>query len=254
MKPPAFQFYPDDFLGGTVTMSNCERGLYISLLCIQWSKGVVSKSDIDRIATPSFTGDVAIVIGKFKELEQGVFQNERLEKERKKQTEYRDACSSAGKSGASKRWGRHGHPNQTPLLKNGSPSPSPITLSKRESIPPVPVASIVEVWNSAEGLKSCLKISNSRKRSIESRLKEPFFVANWKSAIDRVAKSRFCTGTNDRGWKANIDWFTKPDTVIKIMEGAFDNNGKPSGQSSLEGTIQGTLLRDAERAVERALR
>lgn len=140
MKPPAFQFYPDDFLGGTVTMNNAERGLYISLLCIQWSRGSVSQADIDRIATPSFSGDVAIVIDKFKVGKDGLFRNERLESERKKQTSYRESCSKSGKAGAYKRWGRHkgrhSHPTDSPMAKNGSPSPIS-DLRSPDLVPPV---------------------------------------------------------------------------------------------------------------------
>ena len=32
-KAPAFQFYADDFIGGTITMSHEERGLYVLALC-----------------------------------------------------------------------------------------------------------------------------------------------------------------------------------------------------------------------------
>src|SRR6478752_824536 len=50
MKPPAFQFYADDFLGGTLTMTLEERGLYITLLCLQWSKGFVTEDDLSALA------------------------------------------------------------------------------------------------------------------------------------------------------------------------------------------------------------
>lgn len=110
-------------------MSNSERGLYISLLCIQWSRGAVSQADIDRIATPSFPDDVAIVVGKFRVGKDGLFRNKRMEIERKKQVEYRESCSNSGKAGAYKRWGRHSHPTVSPLAKNSSPSPSPISTS-----------------------------------------------------------------------------------------------------------------------------
>jgi uncharacterized protein YdaU (DUF1376 family) len=34
-KPPAFQFYADDFLGGTIDLTTEEVGAYIRLLCFQ---------------------------------------------------------------------------------------------------------------------------------------------------------------------------------------------------------------------------
>lgn len=42
MKPPAFQFYADEYLAGTIAMSLAEVGAYIRLLCYQWLNGDIS--------------------------------------------------------------------------------------------------------------------------------------------------------------------------------------------------------------------
>lgn len=44
MKAPAFQFYADDFIGGTVDMSAEEVGAYIRLLCYQWGRGAIPET------------------------------------------------------------------------------------------------------------------------------------------------------------------------------------------------------------------
>ncbi len=51
-KAPAFQFYADDFIGGTITMSHEERGLYVLALCIQWGQGSLAHDDIERLGDP----------------------------------------------------------------------------------------------------------------------------------------------------------------------------------------------------------
>jgi hypothetical protein len=33
-------------------------------------------------------------------------------------------------------------------------------------------------------------------------------------------------GVNDRGWKADIDWFLKPESVMKIIEGKYTQKTK----------------------------
>ena len=38
-EAPAFQFYVDDFLGGTYWMTNEQVGAFIRLLSYQWTKG-----------------------------------------------------------------------------------------------------------------------------------------------------------------------------------------------------------------------
>lgn len=100
MKPPAFQFYAADFLVGTSTMTNEEVGIYIRLLCHQWDKGFVAKDKASRIVGAKIPADV---LNKFAD-SNGELRNERLENERKKQSEYREQQSQRGKAGADARW------------------------------------------------------------------------------------------------------------------------------------------------------
>lgn len=81
---------------------------------------------------------------------------------------------------------------------------------------------LIDKWNSLP-LRKCLLLSEKRKSAISARLREDFFKDNWKGAMDKVVASDFCLGKNDRGWKADLDWFLRPDTVAKIMEGKYDN-------------------------------
>ncbi len=48
-KDPAFLFYYDRFLSGTISMTDEEVGQYIRLMCIQANKGHVSKKDMLHI-------------------------------------------------------------------------------------------------------------------------------------------------------------------------------------------------------------
>jgi hypothetical protein len=99
-------------------------------------------------------------------------------------------------------------------------------VESAESSPPSQTSLAQEVfseWNNQTVFPKCLTLSGTRRRTLESRLKEPFFKANWKDAMLRVRKSSFCCGENDRKWRADFDWFVRPDTVAKIMEGKYDN-------------------------------
>ena len=228
-------------------MTNTERGLYITLLCIQWNKGSVSTSDIERTAQ-GFTEDgLAIVISKFEHGKDGKFRNKRLEIEREKQKQHRKNRSNSGKSGAYARWHSHDSANGKPITKDGSPSPSPspkkeegrgasLSCSKE-------IEEIFEEWN-AVGLKQCIVVSDKRRRSLQVRLRESFFSENWRSALQRIGESDFCRGVNDRGWKASFDWFIMPDVVVKIMEGKYDNAVPGNGQKR-ERTINDTMMEEA---------
>jgi uncharacterized protein YdaU (DUF1376 family) len=52
-KAPSFQFYAQDFLTGTMDMNMIERGIYITLLSVQWSKRVIQKSRVGIVLNDS---------------------------------------------------------------------------------------------------------------------------------------------------------------------------------------------------------
>ena len=97
---------------------------------------------------------------------------------------------------------------------------------------------IVSCWNkigekqaSSLDIVKCTKLTDSRERKLKTRLKDPYFEANWKEALRRAFKSSFIRGITPRGpgfenWRADFEWFLKPDTVTKLMEGKHDDKIK----------------------------
>jgi len=85
-----------------------------------------------------------------------------------------------------------------------------------------PASEVVSLWNSRSELSSVRAMTSNRKRAIKARMADPFFRQNWKSAFHKMLESPFLTGNNDRGWKADFDWFLKPESVTRIMEGKYD--------------------------------
>jgi len=101
LKSPAFRFYPADFLVGTLGMTTEEIGAYILLLCHQWDQGHIP-SDPEKCARLArcSTDAIASVLHKFCICDDGTAKNKRLELERGKQDERREALSANAK----KRW------------------------------------------------------------------------------------------------------------------------------------------------------
>lgn len=88
MKDPAFLFYSNDFLSGTMLMTDEEIGQYIKLLCLQHQKGHLKEKDMLNICK-TYNEEI---FSKFKKDEEGNYYNERLEEEitrRKKYSESR---------------------------------------------------------------------------------------------------------------------------------------------------------------------
>lgn len=134
-KPPAFQFYPKDFLTdeNVRVMSLQERGAYITLICQCWLEGTLPK-DTTRLARL-----VGVPIAAFRRLwaalepcfrDSGDQPNRlvhpRLERERQKQAMFSEEQSERGKRGAQKRWRKDGTAIPAPLAENGDATKAPM--------------------------------------------------------------------------------------------------------------------------------
>lgn len=124
VKPPAFQFYPDDFVGGVADMTQAEVGAYILLLCHQWSRGEIP-SDPER-ASLIAKGEVSDhVMAKFPN-----GKNERMELVRAERAAWVERQRDNGRKGMAKRWHNQAYnePITTLQPEHNSPSPSPTPI------------------------------------------------------------------------------------------------------------------------------
>lgn len=139
---PAFDFYPSDWLSGTLMMSHEEKGLYVDLLAMQWEQGCLPSDDkLKRLrARPAV---LASVLEKFPIGEDGMRRNARLERERVKQRERRERKAEGARKTNAKRWNseslsdRLATPERQPsdTLSESPPithHPSPYVLLEKE--------------------------------------------------------------------------------------------------------------------------
>ena len=142
-KPPAFQFYPKDWLSDAdvICMTFAQKGAYITLLCYCWLEGQLPNNDdyIRKLLgnVPKWKSLWSGIKHKF-EVEGDFLVQPRLEYERMKQEEYRKKKSVAGKKGMEKRWGKHPKVDNTDtkllLTKNNSSFTSSIAYSSNKDI------------------------------------------------------------------------------------------------------------------------
>ena len=83
-KDPAVLFYTSDFLTGCALMSMAQRGKYITLLCLQHQQGHLSEEDMLEVCG---SRDPKIW-KKFKQDEDGLFYNERMDQESTKRKKF----------------------------------------------------------------------------------------------------------------------------------------------------------------------
>jgi hypothetical protein len=83
-----------------------------------------------------------------------------------------------------------------------------------------------DFWNGYEQLPKITTMTGKRNRQLQARSKEPLFADEWQIAINKLAKSPFCTG--ESGWKADVTWFLANDNnYIKVLEGKYDRKVEP---------------------------
>ena len=101
-KAPAFQFYADDFLAGTLEMSQEEVGQFIRLLCHQWNRGSIP---VETEKQQRLTGGCVSVdvLAKFRLCEDGLLRNERLETVRSERDRFLQQQSEKGRKSAESR-------------------------------------------------------------------------------------------------------------------------------------------------------
>lgn len=83
-KDPAFLFYPNDWMGGTMGMSFEEKGAYIELLMMQFNRGHMTKHMMGQVVGQLLDK----VLDKFTKDSDGLYFNERLELEQEKRKSY----------------------------------------------------------------------------------------------------------------------------------------------------------------------
>lgn len=79
-KDPAFLFYPNDYIGGTMGMSFEEKGAYIELLMMQFNRGHMSGHMCGQVVGQLWDK----IQDKFQQDDKGLWFNERLEIEQNK--------------------------------------------------------------------------------------------------------------------------------------------------------------------------
>jgi len=83
--------------------------------------------------------------------------------------------------------------------------------------------SIVDIYHiNCKNLPSVSKLSEKRKASL-SGLTAFFTLEQITEALIKAGKSEFLTGKIN-GWKASFDWLINKNNMLKVIEGAYDNN------------------------------
>lgn len=100
---------------------------------------------------------------------------------------------------------------------------------------PDPISEIesefIAAWNAAKGVVACRgdSLTPKRRQAIKSRLKDAAW--DWRAALAKFPLKLVASDPN--GWKPDVDWFLRPDSVTRILEGKYDwaKSDKKTGAS-----------------------
>ena len=181
MKDPAYLFYSSDFLTGCASLTMEERGQYITLLCLEHQLGRLSEKTI-RLSVGSVSVDV---LAKFKQDENGLLYNERLEIEIEKRSNFIDTRRTNGLKG-----GRPKAENKKPNgLANGKPN-----AKANEKL--IENENVIEIINSIKDLFDEKYLENNTTKVMFDKLLKTY-------SKDEILKATFWA-RNDDFWKTNF--------------------------------------------------
>ena len=103
----------------------------------------------------------------------------------------------------------------------------------------------LEAWKESE-FPQIRKLTNKRRAALIQRIQD-YGIDDCVKAVKIAGETPFMTGKNDRGWKADIEFFLRPDSIAKILEGKYGTPQKQKPQAPIVITdrmIDDAILQD----------
>jgi len=133
--------------------------------------------------------------------------------------------------------GDHKHdrvPNQIPINKKKKEEEGGDNESRGDS----PLSSefqatgFLEMYaSSAPTLPQPRQVTNGRMRKVALRLKAQPTPEFWHEVFTKANQTPFLKGENNRGWRADFDWFvTNDENALKVLEGRYDQTNEVGGK------------------------
>lgn len=142
--------------------------------------------------------------------------------------------------------------NEKEKIEGGKARDARSSSARRRPVP----ADLIRTWNENRGpLPEARGLGRSRTAPARARLEEVPDLARWAAAVRRIAESPFCRGEvpgKDGGspWVATLDWLLRPDTLLRIEEGKYDDRRCPSAEATQERQRREAAERRARQAEE----
>lgn len=83
---------------------------------------------------------------------------------------------------------------------------------------------VVDRYNAiCTSLPKVVRLTDKRRRAVRLIYGKGYTPEQLDEAFRKAQASSFCTGLNDRHWKADFDWLLNESNLVKVLEGKYDN-------------------------------
>lgn len=72
-------------------------------------------------------------------------------------------------------------------------------------------------------LPRVVRLTDKRRRAVRLIHDKGYTPEQLDEVFRKAQSSSFCTGQNDRHWKADFDWLLNESNLVKVLEGKYDN-------------------------------
>ena len=96
---------------------------------------------------------------------------------------------------------------------------------------------VVDRYNAiCTSLPKVVRLTDKRRRAVRLIYGKGYTPEQLDEAFRKAQSSSFCTGQNDRHWKADFDWLLLESNLVKVLEGKYDNpsSSKPPRKKAEE--------------------
>lgn len=233
----------DAFQRDTQHLNADEVGAYMLILMAMWTRPTCDLPNdpariarVARVSKRLWDSRIGPVIMDFLVVDNGAVVSERLRKEAayvERQVKQQSDRKSGKKPDKSlKNMGGGQSVDDTTDKPRNHPSqlPNNPTVKKEEpkgSLSPIDDIQLAfDAYNVAakEAGWPVAKVLNKPRRSgLTSRLKDAGGLQGWIVALEKAKSSPLCTGDNNRGWVADLDFLLQQKSFTRLMEGSYDN-------------------------------
>jgi len=103
------------------------------------------------------------------------------------------------------------------------------------------IAAFMAAWKQTD-FPQVRKLTDKRRKALLQRIAD-YGIDDCIKAVEIAARTPFCLGQNNRGWRADFDFILKPDSIAKILEGKYGKT-KAQGAGTAQTTTQAPTKQD----------